>query len=312
MATTLATAPSVLILDEPTFGQDRRTAGELLDLLAALRARVVPSPFVTHDRDFATALADRTLRLAPPHADQRRASSEALARFDRIRTPCWRAPMMAKLAAALLLLTVLFVSVDPLTPAVILTGLAGSVWLSGLAWRSLLARTWPILLAALSVAVVNSLFAAPAGDELIRIGPIGLSPESLASGIALGLRVLAIAYTGVLAVATTDPTDLTDSLIQQLHLSPRFAVGALAAVRLLPVMAGEWQTISLARRRYAGGGRTLAAGRPAAVLREAADAAGQRYPARGPACRRHGGARLRQLPCRSVARRNAWRPGTGG
>ena len=44
MATALATAPSVLILDEPTFGQDRRTAGELLDLLAALRDSVVPSP----------------------------------------------------------------------------------------------------------------------------------------------------------------------------------------------------------------------------------------------------------------------------
>ncbi len=68
--------------------------------------------------------------------------------------------------------------------------------------------------------------------------------------------MLAIAYTGVLAVVTTDPTDLTDSLIQQLHLSPRFAVGALAAVRLLPIMAGEWQTISLARRA-----RGVAAGR---------------------------------------------------
>ena len=176
--------------------------------------------------------------------------------------PLARANPVAKLASALLLMTVLFVSVDPLTPAVILAGLAGSVWLSGLAWRSLLARTWPILLAALSVAAVNSLFAPPAGSELIRFGPIGLSPQSLASGIALGLRVLAIAYTGVLAVATTDPTDLTDALIQQLHLSPRFAVGALAAVRLLPVMAGEWQTISLARRA-----RGVAAGRsPLAAL----------------------------------------------
>ena len=65
VATALATAPSVLILDEPTFGQDRRTAGELLDLLAALRDSGRAVAFVTHDRDFATALADRTLRLAP-------------------------------------------------------------------------------------------------------------------------------------------------------------------------------------------------------------------------------------------------------
>jgi energy-coupling factor transport system ATP-binding protein len=64
VATALTTAPSVLILDEPTFGQDRRTAGELLDLLAALRDSGRAIAFVTHDRDFATALADRTLRLS--------------------------------------------------------------------------------------------------------------------------------------------------------------------------------------------------------------------------------------------------------
>ncbi len=42
-----ATAPSVVILDEPTFGQDRRTAGELLDLLAALRDSGRAIAFVT-------------------------------------------------------------------------------------------------------------------------------------------------------------------------------------------------------------------------------------------------------------------------
>jgi energy-coupling factor transport system ATP-binding protein len=63
VATALALAPSVLILDEPTFGQDRRTAAELLALLAALRDDGRAICFATHDRDFAAALADRTLRL---------------------------------------------------------------------------------------------------------------------------------------------------------------------------------------------------------------------------------------------------------
>jgi energy-coupling factor transport system ATP-binding protein len=63
VATALATAPAVLILDEPTFGQDRRTAVELLELLAALRDAGRAVCFVTHDRDFAGALADRTYRL---------------------------------------------------------------------------------------------------------------------------------------------------------------------------------------------------------------------------------------------------------
>ncbi len=69
VATALAPAPSVLVLDEPTFGQDRRTAGELLALLAALRDDGRAVCFVTHDRDFASALADRILRLSrPPEA----------------------------------------------------------------------------------------------------------------------------------------------------------------------------------------------------------------------------------------------------
>lgn len=68
VATALATAPSVLVLDEPTFGQDRRTAAELLALLAGVRDGGRAVCFVTHDRDFAGALADRTVRLSAPPA----------------------------------------------------------------------------------------------------------------------------------------------------------------------------------------------------------------------------------------------------
>jgi len=70
VATALATAPSLVILDEPTFGQDRRTAAELLALLAATRDAGHGLVVVTHDREFAAALADRTLRLAAPAPDE--------------------------------------------------------------------------------------------------------------------------------------------------------------------------------------------------------------------------------------------------
>jgi energy-coupling factor transporter ATP-binding protein EcfA2 len=65
VATALATAPSVLVLDEPTFGQDARTWEEMLSLLAALRDAGRAICFATHDRDFARALADRTLHIRP-------------------------------------------------------------------------------------------------------------------------------------------------------------------------------------------------------------------------------------------------------
>jgi energy-coupling factor transporter ATP-binding protein EcfA2 len=63
VATALATAPRLLILDEPTFGQDRRTWIELVDLLAGLRDAGHGVVTVTHDADFVNALADRTLTL---------------------------------------------------------------------------------------------------------------------------------------------------------------------------------------------------------------------------------------------------------
>ncbi|MDG4796165.1 ABC transporter ATP-binding protein [Micromonospora sp. WMMD1082] len=70
VATALATAPRLLICDEPTFGQDRRTWRELVDLFADLRDAGHGLVTVTHDAEFVAALADRTLTLdrtpAPP------------------------------------------------------------------------------------------------------------------------------------------------------------------------------------------------------------------------------------------------------
>lgn len=63
VATALATAPRLLICDEPTFGQDRRTWRELVDLFAELRDAGHGVVTVTHDPDFVAALADRTVTL---------------------------------------------------------------------------------------------------------------------------------------------------------------------------------------------------------------------------------------------------------
>lgn len=64
VATVLAPAPRIMVLDEPTFGQDRRTWQELVRLIASLvddRGCAVVA--VTHDPDVERVLGDRTLRL---------------------------------------------------------------------------------------------------------------------------------------------------------------------------------------------------------------------------------------------------------
>ena len=61
VATAIATAPKVLVTDEPTYGQDALTWAVLADLLADLRDAGTAVVTVTHDEDLVAAIADRRL-----------------------------------------------------------------------------------------------------------------------------------------------------------------------------------------------------------------------------------------------------------
>ena len=180
------------------------------------------------------------------------------------RTPLQRANPVAKLLSALVLLVALFVSLDAVTAAIVLVALLGVAAFSGLPPSTLVARGRLIVLLAIAVGAFNVLFAAEQlGPTVIAIGPVRIGAETLAGGLGLSLRLIAIFLAGVLATATSDPTEVADALIQQAHVSPRFAIGVLAALRLVPLLAREWLIIGLARRA-----RGVEAGRsPIAALR---------------------------------------------
>ena len=63
VATVLATRPRVMVLDEPTFGQDRTTWEELVRLLAEAADDGVAVVASTHDLDFIDVLADHRIEL---------------------------------------------------------------------------------------------------------------------------------------------------------------------------------------------------------------------------------------------------------
>lgn len=69
VATVLATQPEMIVLDEPTFGQDRITWEELLRLLADIADQGTAVVAVTHDADFATLLADQRIDLHQVNPD---------------------------------------------------------------------------------------------------------------------------------------------------------------------------------------------------------------------------------------------------
>lgn len=63
VAAALATRPRILVLDEPTFGQDARTWRELAALMVEVRDAGTALVIVTHDEPLVELLADDVLRL---------------------------------------------------------------------------------------------------------------------------------------------------------------------------------------------------------------------------------------------------------
>ncbi|HZN72084.1 MAG TPA: energy-coupling factor transporter transmembrane component T [Micromonosporaceae bacterium] len=163
--------------------------------------------------------------------------------------PLARRNPVAKLAASLVLTLALLTTLDPVAPAVALAVELAVVPLFGIGYGTLLRRSWPLLVAVLGVVLTLVLFAAErTGAVLVPLGPFTITTGVLADALGLSLRLLAVALPGVLVFTTTDPTDLADGLIQHLKAPPRFAIGTLAAFRLVPLLGDEWEMLTLARR----------------------------------------------------------------
>lgn len=165
------------------------------------------------------------------------------------RAPLARRNPLAKLGAAFVIMFGLFLTIDPLTPALLL-----AVEVLVLAWSGMrplvLARRLAILgVAACGVFVATALFTDDrSGATVFQFGPIEATTGSLTTASAIAVRIFAIALPGVIAIATTDPTELADALVQQLRAPARFTFGALAAFRMVPLLGDEWRTLVFARR----------------------------------------------------------------
>lgn len=171
----------------------------------------------------------------------------------QLDSPLGRASPLTKLGIGLTWLGLLLVAVDA-RPALVLivASAAGSLRLGRVLLRRF-ARAWiPFLVAALGVLLVNTALGAanldPANPTLLRIGPLRVTGAALAVGVALGLRILAVAAVGVAFALTTEATRLADSLVQQARVPERFAAGALAAHQAVPRLALDLDTLRQARR----------------------------------------------------------------
>jgi len=155
---------------------------------------------------------------------------------------------VAKLAAAAVLGIVLVLSIDAVSAGVALALEALLLPFAGVGPRRLLARTWPVLVAAPLGAITIVLYGRPSGETYLRFLLVEVSDGSIALAVATLLRVLAIGLPAVVLFLTVDPTDLADGLAQVLHIPSRFVVGALGGLRLVSLFAEDWRMLELARR----------------------------------------------------------------
>jgi energy-coupling factor transport system permease protein len=144
---------------------------------------------------------------------------------------------------------VLLLSIDVVTPLVLVALTVTALPWAQVPWRRLALQLRLLTFAVVTVGVVNIAFTGDhRGRHLLDLGPVHVTGGSVAVGVAIALRALGVALPGIVVLAATDPVDLTDSLVQQGRLPARFAYGTLAALRLMPLLAQEWDQVAMARR----------------------------------------------------------------
>ncbi len=161
--------------------------------------------------------------------------------------PLARLNPVAKITAAGIITVGMLLSLDPVTPGVLLGIEALAFPLSGVRVSTLLRRSWPLAVGVAGICLAN-VIAVGGGDVLLDLGPVEVTTGGIEAAASVALRLLAVTLPGIVVLAATDPMDLADALVQRWHVPARFAYGALAALRLLPLLSADWHLLSRARR----------------------------------------------------------------
>ena len=253
----LTTQPDLLLLDEPTSGQDRV---EVMRMMKALCSRGDETAiiFATHDLGLARAFATRVIELregalvydgSPRHNHT----------SDRVASPVSRdsgTPVGSSLSQTL----------DPRTKIGLVTcvgalaitlehptSLALMTLITLLPFLTSKARIRRALL--VSAAIVWSTVLAQGlfypiepRTELVSFGPLTIWREGVSYGLVQSLRVVSVGLAGV-ALAITTPIDRLNAALLRLRLPFGLALMASTAFRFIPEIAEAWRVVRSARAR---------------------------------------------------------------
>lgn len=240
LAAAIAHGPTILVLDEPTVGQDRSTWAAVAGVILAARDAGMAVVVATHD-PLLVELADSVITLGPAPAPLGGAV-ERVAVAAVTPTPARRWPRrglaencgpLSLLAAGLLLLIgALFIR--DLSQAAIAVGIELLLAPLILGWHRVpLRRLAPGLLAVASIAFSTWLLSVD---------------QSPVTGATAGLRIAFFVLPGVLLASMIDPSALGDHLAQRLRLPGRPVVAGTAALQQFENLSGQWHQLQASRR----------------------------------------------------------------
>ena len=268
VAASLAAAPRVLILDEPTFGQDRKTWLQIIRLIASLRSEGVSIIVVTHDRELVEALGARLVELVP---DSKTEGAEALSAttgatdISRIKVSAVnnrsekpklssRSPLIAsmnpvfRIFGAFAASIPLIFTLDCVSASVALVlEFAIFACIKLTPWR-VIRLSWPVWVGAPTSALTVLLYGKSGGNTWFQWWLMHATDRSAMLAVATSLRILAIGIPSIVMVIGMDATDLADAFSQVMHLPDRFVYGGLAGIRLFGVLQDDWAALTASRR----------------------------------------------------------------
>lgn len=155
---------------------------------------------------------------------------------------------VARLLGIIVFTTPLLLTLDWVSAIVAIAITVLAAPFTGVGYKRLLLRGWPIFLAAPLAAIPMALYGRPGGEVHFEFLLLQVTDNSLSLALAIALRVIAVGLPIIVLSVDVDPTDLGDGLTQILKLPPRFVLGTVAALRMVGLLRDDVEAMRRSRR----------------------------------------------------------------
>ena len=161
-----------------------------------------------------------------------------------------------KLLLAVLYITAVFVSNNPVSFVILTAVTLSLVFISGISFKTLWKSIKPILVILIFTAAINVFMTVGEGDPLIKLGFIKIYTEGIVKAFFMAYRVaMVIMGTSILLTYTTTPISLTDGIesllspLKKLNVPVHsFAMMMSIALRFIPTLVEETEKIMNAQK----------------------------------------------------------------